>query len=133
MTERKFALMSERKLGVLNPDQRKAWKRLMARQNRIAATSSLLEEDMSMFFDSLVANVTMDNHSAVRGLKVKEDGSYVQTYCECFQCQAKLQNLPASQVVESMIQMKLIEGDVIQRARQWAKHVEKMHGVPFAN
>ena len=133
MANGKFKVVAERRLGTLNPDQQKIWSRLVARRNRLEATQQLLEEEETFFVDSVLKEYTQENHGAVRGIKLTKEGLLLQTYCECFRCQAQLQNLPPTLVVEEMVKQRLIDPEHVPGARKWAATTEEKFGKPVMN
>lgn len=133
MTNGKFKVVSERRLSSLNPDQLRIWKRLVARRNRLETSVQLLEEEESFFIDAVLEEVTQENHGAVRGVKLTPDGLVLQVYCECFTCQAQLQHLPPTLVVEEMVKQKLIPPDQVTGARKRAAQLEETFGKPVLN
>lgn len=133
MANGKFKVVAERRLGTLNPDQQKLWSRLVARRKRLEATSQLLEEEEEFFVDSVLEEYTQENHGAVRGIRLTDEGLLLQTYCECFRCQAQLQNLPPTLVVEEMVKQQLIDPEHVSGARKWAANTEEKFGKPVMN
>ena len=128
-----FKLLSERKLSTLSPEQRKIWAKLVARRKRIEDQLESLEEEEAFFVDGVLMDVVQENHRAVRGVRVSDEGFVFQVYCECYRCQAHLQQLPPTFVVEQMAQQELIEEADVPEARKWAKAMEQKHGRPVLN
>lgn len=133
MANGKFKVVSERKLSTLNPDQLRIWKRLVVRRNRLEVAMQLLEEEETFFVDAALEDVTQENHPAVKGVRITPEGQVLQVYCECFRCQAQMQNLPPTMVVEEMVKQRLIQPDQVPGARKWAAHVEQTVGKPVMN
>lgn len=133
MTDRKFTVMEERLLGEMNPDQKKHWNLLLARRRRLVAQQEVLETDTELFLDAVTEAYVLENHESIDGIGVSNAGTIVQSYCACYKCQTKLQNLPASFVVEEMYKQKRIPVDRIAAAREWAITREKYLGKPMPN
>lgn len=115
-----FKVIEERRLGSLNPEQRKVWSKLVARRKRLEASQQLYEEEVEFFVDAVLADVVQENHPAVKGVHVTDEGLLLQAYCACYRCQVILQNLPAAQVVEAMIAQGHIPKEHVSGARKWA-------------
>lgn len=133
MTAVPFKVIRERRLSTLNPEQRKIWAKLVARRKRLEASQKALEEDEAFFVDGVMFDVVEENHPAVEGMRITDEGLILQVYCECYRCQTKLQQLPPTYVVEQMAKLKLIPDEKLPEARKWAVKFEKENGVPVLN
>lgn len=133
MTDFKFSVMTERELGRVDEEQLAKWKSLIARKKRITASARKLDKEAHEFMESILETIDSDEHPSAEGVRILDDGRIVQMYCECYRCQTHLQNLPASVVVESMIEQQKILPEAIAEARAWAARTEKKLGQNFVN
>ena len=133
MTNRKFEVVSERELGRMTPDQLVIWKKLEQRRKRLEASEAILEEDTELFITSFLKDHNVENHAAATGIELREDGIVVQQYCECYKCQAGLQGMSPSLVVEAMVRQQRIDPVKIAEARKWAAGAEKQLGRNLLN
>ena len=133
MSQPKFTVLKERELGRIEGEALTRWKKLVARRKRLAASEQRLENDASRFMEEVLADVPVENHVSAEGVQIEEDGRIVQVYCECYRCQAMLQGLSPSLVVEAMIKQSRIRPDRVHEARAWAAHAEKKLGQTFIN
>ena len=123
--ERKFQIVQERLLGELPQLLQAKWRLLVAKRDRLERQQKNFEAEMKKFFRQLDEKIEVDDSSkAFRGLRLDDDGSIYEIFCECPACQADLHGVSVASIVEEMIRQNLIHPQSISTVRQRAHEID---------
>lgn len=131
-----FQLLTEREIGLLPMKLRRRWRTLMKRQEVIEAAQEKFSERASALMNEVEQHIKpqLVTTKAQSNVKITRDGEVVQTFCSCPHCQALIQGLKVSQVVEEMIKLGHISDmDEIAKARAAAAQIDGRHRLLLLN
>jgi hypothetical protein len=119
MSERKFRVVKETRVGALDEQLYAEWRRLSAAQDDIDA-------GFEAFWDTVMIGYADQAifHLSPPRLRIGDDGDIFASFCQCPACQARLHGLTVSETVEEMYRSDLISNDAIATVRQKARALD---------
>lgn len=129
MSDDKFDIIDETKVGTLDDTMRAEWDRLYAEHLKLMKLQDAHEQAMDEFWAAL--HRQFGHHSMLHEgnpeLHVSEDGDVYVKHCKCPVCQASVHGLTVVETVEKMYKSDLIPHHAIEVVRARAQAVDKNH------
>jgi hypothetical protein len=123
--EIKFQTIEETPIGELGKGALKQWQALVRRRKQLEAQEEKLRARFDKFFDELHKKMPApEDVHATHGFRLGEDGVIYAVHCECPGCQAVVQGLSTTTVVEQMIRQGMLRGDDATKARRSAAEID---------
>jgi len=126
MSDDKFHVIGEVKVGTLDENMRLEWDRLYAQQTKIRRLQESYEEALDAFWDALQRqfghHATL--HEVTQNFRVSEEGDVYLEHCKCPSCQAVVYGMSVLETVEQMYKNDLIPHQAIDLVRARAKAVD---------
>lgn len=127
MSDDKFRVIGEVKIGSLDETMRSEWDRLYRMETRINRMQREHEEALDAFWDALqrqYGHHLQEQHEVTQNFRISEDGDVFIEHCKCPSCQAVIHGMTVSQTVEEMYKNDLIPHQAIEFVRARAKHID---------
>lgn len=127
MSDDKFRIIDEEKVGVLDETMRTEWERLRRAEQRITQLQDEYEQACDAFWDAVQRQFghCLENGPGVtKELKIDDDGDVFIEHCPCPICQASLHGVTVTEAVEQMYKNDLIPPQAIETVRAKAKHID---------
>lgn len=126
MSDDKFHVIDEAKVGTLDGTMRLEWDRLTATQLKLVKLQEEHEQALDAFWQALQRQFGhhADTHDITSNFRVAEDGGVYIEYCGCPVCQAVVHNMTVTATVEEMYKNDLIPPYAINNLRAKAKVVD---------
>lgn len=126
-----FSFITQKDMGTLSPEDRKALRAMERRYERLAAKMEEAELERVSFFQSMADKLQIDTTGPFRAMAVEKTGKVRVSYCPCPSCQAQLNNVSVAEATEAMIQQGLIHADEAKESREFAASVDTKRGKPM--
>ena len=126
MSDDKFHVVGEVKVGTLDDTMRAEWDRLYARQLKLLREQKEQEEALDAFWDALERQFGhhASLHDVTQTFRVSEDGDVFLEHCRCPACQAAIYGMSVLETVEQMYKNDLIPQHAIHFVRERAKAID---------
>lgn len=126
MSDDKFRVITEAKVGVLEGTMRSEWDRLTSAQLKLQKMQEEHEQALDAFWNALQRQFGhhADMHNVTSTFRVAENGEVFIEFCPCPVCQAVVHQMTMAATVEEMYKNDLIPPHSIDRLRAKAKMVD---------
>lgn len=128
MSDGKFRLIRERKVGTLDDTLRTEWDRLYDFSCRLQKDQEKYAEGLDSFGDALRTKFgadAIDSHDVEPKYRIEsETGEVYLDFCGCPVCQARLHHMSVVDTVEEMYKSSLIPDESIDHVRRKAKVID---------
>ena len=126
MSDDKFHVIGETRLGTLDENMKAELDRLQAAQDKLEFLQAQQDEAQEAFWDAINRQFgeRADELNATPRFRVTPEGDVFIDFCKCPVCQAQLHGMTVTAVVEEMFKNDLIPHQVIDHVRQRAKMVD---------
>lgn len=125
MADRKFRVIRERLLGMLPDELKLSFERLRAKYERVQRSQGIYDRALDRFMDRVEAvYAEAFANEGHQSFTFSESGEVTQVLCACPACQADLQGLPLTMVVEEMIQHGNVDPVSARALRKRASEIE---------
>lgn len=126
MAHRRFQIIKEKPVATLSKRLQASWQALVRKRERLTDLEAQLDTATRTFFTAVEKTVPMSDGEKVayRGLRMDNDGTLYQVFCDCASCQAGLHDMSVTAVVEEMIRQDLIDEDEVESVRERASEID---------
>lgn len=127
MSDDKFRVIRETKVGTLDGSMRTEWDRLSAAQIKLVKMQEEHEQALDAFWSALQRQFGhfAEMHEGTQSFRVSEEGDVYIDHCVCPVCQAAVHGMTVADTVEEMYRTDLIPHEAIEHVRARAKQVDK--------
>lgn len=128
MSDRKFQIVDETIIGVLDETLKAEWDRLNAQEAQITEAQKSYEEGMDAFIAAVSNRFVSpeESHDVTVMYRVNDNGEVVAKYCRCPSCQATLNGMTLAETIEVMNRNRLINPDDLNDFRNKAKELDRV-------
>lgn len=129
MSDGKFRVIREKKVGIMDDTLRAEWDRLYEFSCRLQKDQEKYAEGLDAFGDALRNKFgadVFDSHNVEPKYRIEADsGEVYLDFCGCPVCQAQLNSMSVVDTVEEMYKSNLISDEAIDNVRRKAKVIDE--------
>lgn len=131
MSDAKFRIIHETKLGTLDETMRSELERLSEERERLEALQDEHDEAQDAFWDAVTRQFgeRIDELNVAPNYRVTPEGDVFVDFCKCPACQAPLHGMSVSETVEAMHKNDLLPPGSLAAQRARAKAVDSKNEV----